>query len=477
MPQPRPRQPPPKPNSRPIVEYVAPQYMRITHTYDNGLRIIYEKSKVNTPITSYHILCDFGSNNEPDEELYGAAHFIEHMVFKGSRRYKTLAISEYFDKIGATFNAFTTKKYTAYYTTCADTYVSHTLLLFSEMLLHAEIKNGTQYEKEKNVVKEEMLTNENNPINAVIEEMERLIYNGTAYSKPVDTHAFHLLAGQYLPHKRVVELYRQYYVQSNMVISVVSNLSFAQIKKIIDKTAFNHPLTIAAKMALRVETLPSTVSITSSISTIYRPNQSNVILSLGFKIDDRLNLMDYYSLKLLESILSGLKSSKIFTILREKNGLIYGSSVLVDTNESGANGAFIIVCQLHPDRLFHGTKTAKGGVLDLLFGILENLVKHGVTPQELKIAKGNMEGRLLSQIHNIGGVSLLNGLDTLFDCDKCVSLDRQYRDFYAKIGVEQMHAVIRKYITRDNMKIVVLGGQQKTYPKLASVVANHLRLP
>jgi predicted Zn-dependent peptidase len=441
---------------------------RITHTYDNGLRIIYEKSKVSTPIMAYHILCNFGSNNEPNEELYGSAHFIEHLVFKGSKKYKTLMISEYFDKIGAMFNAFTTKKYTAYYTTCADTYVEHTLLLFAEMLLHAQMKNGPQYEKEKNVVTEEILTKQNNPINPVIEEMERLIYNGTPYSKPIDSHAFHK-SKHHLPHKKVVELYHQYYIPSNMIISVVSNQSFAQIKKLIDKTAFNHPLTGTSK--LRIETLIDSSTVTSPISTIYKPNHGNLLLCIGFQIDDYLNLTDYYSLKLLELILSGLKSSKIFTILREKNGLIYGSSVFVDANESGANGSFIILCQLHPEHLL-----PKKGVLGLLFNILENLVKHGVTAQELKIAKGNMKGQLMSQMHNIGGISFLNALDTLYDCDKCVSLDQQYDKFYAKISVQQMHDVIRKYITRNSMKIVVLGGQ-KSYPKLESFIANHLRIP
>lgn len=444
---------------------------RIAHTYDNGLRIIYEKSKLNTPITAYHILCNFGSNNEPDQELYGAAHFIEHMVFKGSPRYKTLTISEYFDKIGASFNAFTTKKYTAYYTTCGDKFVPHTLLLFSEMLLHAEIKNGQQYENEKNVVTEEMLMKQNNPINVIVEETEKLIYNGTPYSKPIDTFEFHKKEN-HLPHKKVIELYRQYYVQSNMIISIVSNLSFNKIKKIIDKSAFNHPLT--KKNIISSPFSSNFSSYSSQITTIYKPNQSNVILSIGFKIGDYLDLMDYCCLKLLELILSKLKSSKIFTTLREKNGLIYGSSILINTNEFGENGTFIIICQLDPNRLFngiHNAHNAKGGVLELLFDILENLVKHGVTTKELKIAKGNMEGQLLSQMQNISAISLLNGLDILYDCDKCVSVDRQYRELYEKIDVQQMHQVIRKYIQRDNMKIVVLGAH-KSYPKLASFISN-----
>ena len=449
---------------------------RTLYEYPNGYRIIYEKSKTKTPITSYNIICNFGSNNEPSPDLYGSAHFIEHLCFKGSKKYKNLEISKYFDKIGAMFNAITTKKYTAYYSTCQDQYINHTILLFSEMLLAVNIKNGPEFEREKNVVAEEELKTENNPINTILNEIEGIIYNGSPYSKPIDIYEFHKLAN-HLPYDKVMKLYKQYYVPQNMILSVVTNIPFPQIKKIIDKTAFSHhPLakeTTSLSTGLTLyKSLSQPLSVKKPhISTIYKPDNKNYILSIGFKIDDYLNLADYYALKLLELILSDLKSSRIFTILREKNGLIYSSSVFVDSNELGAQGSFVLLTQMEPRNLYPSKKTK--GVMLLIFDILENLLQNGVSSEELKIAKGNTKGTLMARLNNTNAISLLNGLDMLYDCNECVPMDKIYDTFYNKITVADMHNVIKRYITRDNMTIVLLGGD-KTYPKLVPFIMRNL---
>jgi predicted Zn-dependent peptidase len=444
---------------------------RTLYEYPNGYRIIYEKSKTKTPITSYNIICNFGSNNEPSPDLYGSAHFIEHLCFKGSKKYQNLEISKYFDKIGAMFNAITTKKYTAYYTTCQDQYINHTILLFSEMLLASDIKHGPEYEREKNVVAEEALKSENDPIDIILNHIEGIIYNGSPYAKPIDIYDFHKLAN-HLPYDKVVKLYKQYYVPQNMILSIVTNIPFPQIKKIIDGVAFSHPFSKINHDLTLYKSLSQPLSVKKPhISTIYKPDNKNYILSIGFKIDDYLNLADYYALRIFELILSGLKSSRIFTILREKNGLIYSSSVFVDSNELGAQGTFILLTQMEPRNLYPSKKTK--GVMLLIFDILENLLKNGVSSEELKIAKGHTKGNLMARLNNTNAISLLNGLDMLYDCNECVPMDKIYNTFYDKITLADIHSAIKRYITRDNMTIVLLGGD-KTYPKLVPFIMRNL---
>jgi predicted Zn-dependent peptidase len=444
---------------------------RLLYEYPNGFRIIYEKSKAKTPITSYHIICNFGSNNEPSPDLYGCAHFIEHMCFKGSKKYKNLEISKYFDKIGATFNAFTTKKYTGYYTTAQDEFIEHTILLFSEMLLNAEMKKGAEFDREKKIVMEETLRNENDPIYNILIEMEKIIYNGSVYSKPIDILKFHKLSN-HLPYEKVAMLYKQYYIPQNMILSIVSNMSFARIKKIIDKSKFTHNITPFANGETMMVLYNKTIqSGGPHVSTIYKPNNKNYVLSIGFKIDDYLNLTDYYCLKLLELIISGLKSSRIFTILREKNGLVYSSSILIDRNEKSADGSFILITQFDPDNLYGGKKTK--GVMLLIFDILENLLKNGVSNEELKIAKGHIKGQIMAKLNNTNTISLLNGLDLLYDCNECTPLDKVYDKFYNKITRQDIHETIRRYITRNNMTIVLLGGKKK-YTEFKPFILKHL---
>jgi predicted Zn-dependent peptidase len=446
---------------------------RIQYEYPNGFRIVYEKSSLKTPITAYHILCNFGSNNEPTEDLYGSAHFIEHLCFKGSTKYKNLYNTKFFDKIGAPFNAFTTKKYTTYYTTCQDEFVKPSMLLFSEMLLKNKIKNGEGYNIEKNVVKAESLKNENYTFNNVIIEVEKNIYDGTVYSKPVDILTFHN-AKNHLPYEKIVKLYKQYYVPQNMILSIVSNMSFNSVKKIVDNSYFTQNITPKNTPIISTPIIPyykSIHTIGPNISTIYKKNNSNLTLSIGFKIDDYINLKDYYCLKLLEIIISKLRSSRLFIVLREKNGLIYSISSDIEVNEKGANGSFIIITETDNNNLYP-TKNNKG-VIMLIFNLFENLIKNGITIEELNIAKGNQKGTIFGMQNNINNISLLNGIDILYNCKKCVPIDKIYDTFYSKITCKDIHKVIKHYITRNNITICLLGNKLK-YPEFEPFIINNL---
>jgi hypothetical protein len=113
------------------------------------------------------------------------------------------------------------------------------------------------------------------------------------------------------------------------------------------------------------------------------------------------------------------------------------------------------------------------GVMLLIFDILENLLKNGVSNEELKIAKGHIKGHLISRLNNTNAISLLNGLDLLYDCNECVPMDKLYDTFYHKITCADIHSAIKRYITRDNMTIVLLGCD-KTYPKLKPFIMRNL---
>ena len=103
-------------------------YMSIkTFEFDNGFRIIYEKPTLNTQISSIILFCGFGSAHEPDN-MHGVAHFIEHMMFKGTKSNPIATkLTLEFDKIGAYINAFTVKSYTGYTITCNNSHVEQVM--------------------------------------------------------------------------------------------------------------------------------------------------------------------------------------------------------------------------------------------------------------------------------------------------------------------------------------------------------------
>ena len=126
----------------------------------NGLKIIHEKPFSKLPITSIHIICDIGSVHETDD-FRGASHMIEHMCFKGTSHIsKAKTISMEYDKIGAEFNAYTTKRFTAFTVKCGDEYVEHSIDILSDMLFHSKF-NKHEYDKERVVVVQENVNNMN----------------------------------------------------------------------------------------------------------------------------------------------------------------------------------------------------------------------------------------------------------------------------------------------------------------------------
>jgi predicted Zn-dependent peptidase len=118
------------------------------YTFKNGLRLVYEKPISVLPVTSVQVFCDYGSIYENDD-VRGAAHFIEHMCFKGTSKIpdaKDIFLN--YNKIGAYFNAETDKRYTRYYVLCEDDYVKNSIYILSDMLMNSTF-NKKEFQKER----------------------------------------------------------------------------------------------------------------------------------------------------------------------------------------------------------------------------------------------------------------------------------------------------------------------------------------
>ena len=205
-----------------------------TFTYPNGFRIVYEKTKNESPISSIHAFCELGSVYETDG-IRGVSHFIEHMCFKGTKKIpKPKDIFIEYDKIGAYFNAYTEKEYTCYTIKCDNDYIENSIVIMSDMLLNSTF-NKKEYGKEEKVVIEENARDHDDPEDLLCENMDKLIYKGSSYANSVDTIAYHKKRMDY---EKVLEIYKLFYVPNRMVLSIVSSLSFEYIKKIIYKTFF-----------------------------------------------------------------------------------------------------------------------------------------------------------------------------------------------------------------------------------------------
>ena len=159
-------------------------------TYKNGLQLVYEKNSSKT--TTINIFVRVGSINEP-EDLRGFSHFLEHMVFKGNKKYKShQIISEHFDSIGSFINAYTTYDHTCFIVKSDSDYFEKNLDILSSMLLDSNLSK-IESEKEKTVIIDEVNRIRDNNESFVNEKIYDLIFFGSSYQNSIGGEADQIL--------------------------------------------------------------------------------------------------------------------------------------------------------------------------------------------------------------------------------------------------------------------------------------------
>jgi predicted Zn-dependent peptidase len=251
-----------------------------------------------------------------------------------------------------------------------------------------------------------------------------------------------------------------------MAMSIVTSLPFEQIRRYVQRSWF-------------VKTgggeNPSCISSISSISSLPFINhslepqsdirfklssitgcESNAI-SIGFRVCG-FSSSDKYCLRLLKNILGDTFNSRVYTILREKNGLIYHPDVTIAHYEY--YGDFILSLTTKPGFVVR--------VLKLLSGILHDLQKNGVRRDELQLAKGRKRGRI-----ELGKMDIENQVEKHLDewllgTVGPTSTD-EYAEFYQPIQKRHMDEVIRKYFVREGMCVAIMGARLPTLKMIQAV--------
>ena len=207
-----------------------------THLFPNGFRLVYQKSELSIPLTSMYAFCSVGSAFETDK-VRGASHFVEHMCFKGTHKIpKARDLLLKYDKIGAYFNAYTEKRCTAYMVKCDDQYVAHSIDILGDMVLNSTFQKKEFY-KEQHVVVEENIRTEDDDEYILEKKLDHIYFSGSSYEHAVDSIDFHP-SPTHLKYEDIIEWYHWFYHPSNMILSIVSNISFKKILLMMKKTDF-----------------------------------------------------------------------------------------------------------------------------------------------------------------------------------------------------------------------------------------------
>ncbi|NBS41407.1 insulinase family protein, partial [bacterium] len=319
-------------------------------------------------------------------DINGASHYIEHLMFKGTkRRPTTLDISRDLDAVGAEYNAFTGKEYTGYYITIEAGKLPLAVDMIHDMMFHSKY-DAAEMDRERGVIIEEINMYNDNPMMHVEDLLEEAMFDGSTLGWNIAGDAKRMRG---MTREQVIAFRDAYYIPSRVVIGVagkVNKSTLALIKKTFGsvkaKPAPAEYEKIAPKAAKAAKTSKAALSV-----RVQEKHVEQLQVAFGFPsygVADKRNA----ALSILGSILGGTMSSRLFVSVREKKGLCY--FVRAENSAYDDTGAFAIRSGLDKSRLKEAVKT--------IVEEIEKIKKTGVTPRELKDAKDNFRGRLLLRL-------------------------------------------------------------------------------
>jgi len=419
------------------------------HRFKNGLQLLYQPSAQAIPITHLYVFCKVGSAYEQDP-IRGASHFVEHMCFKGTEKVKKVKnLLVQYNQMGAEFNAYTSQQHTAYYIKCDDQFFENACHSLSDVLLHSTFPKK-EFDKEQHVVIEEQIRKEDNPLAELDDQLNHIYYAGSSYAERVDDITYHP-SPTHLKHKDMIAWYKWFYVPSNMIVSIISNLPFSTILKTVSSSELAQPVQMEADFPK--DALSTPILALRPISGIHyhfhhKKGISSNIISIGFRTCGH-DSKDRYPLQMLKAILSGF-TGRLFTEFRTKRGLTYRSSSIMDEHEH--TGYFSFFLQTDPQKLL--------AVLSILLELMMDLKWNGVSDEEIHRAKGLLKGDHLLSMQSMDTFALYNGIESIYTEEDFTPYQDLYTKNLSRITKKQVVDTIHKYFQRDNMVVVILYNKE-----------------
>ncbi|HEY0874681.1 MAG TPA: pitrilysin family protein [Vicinamibacterales bacterium] len=349
--------------------------MIVREVLDNGLRLITETMPHVRSVT-IGVWLTRGSRHESDERS-GIAHFVEHMLFKGSDTRTAEDIAQSIDSIGGQLDAFTAKEYASYYIKVLDEHLPLAVDLLADIVLRPAFAPD-EIEREKKVILEEIKMVEDTPDDLVHELFTQHFWEGHPLGRPI-------LGSKETVEALTQDALRAYfngaYVGSNIIISAAGNIQHAQVRDLVGQAFGAVPATGESLNGGPPAVIPQVITRTKELE------QSHVCLGTTCypqKHEDR------YVSYILNTVLGGSMSSRLFQNVREKRGLAYSVFSGISAYRDAGNLTIYAGC----------ANDAVEEVVDLCVAELRTLKREPVEEAELKRAKDHLKGSLMLSLEN-----------------------------------------------------------------------------
>jgi predicted Zn-dependent peptidase len=355
----------------------------ITRTVlDGGLRVVTESLPAVRSV-ALGIWVGVGSRDE-DEAHAGATHYLEHLLFKGTRRRTALEISAEMDAVGGEMNAFTAKEYTCYYARVLDADLPLAVDILSDMVIGSLIA-PKDVDAERGVVLEEIAMNDDDPTDTVHEAFTFKLFGDTPLGRPILGTTDSINA---ITRGQIFEHYEARYTPEHLVVAAAGNLDHDVVVELV-RRAFGPVLNRAAAPAAPRLT-GDRVSQADGVGTTLISRgieQANLVLGCEAlaRTDERR-----FALSVLNAAFGGGMSSRLFQEVREKRGLAYSVYSFAGQHaDTGMWGVYV------------GCLPAKADeVLAICADEINRVVDSGLTDAELARGKGQVRGSIVLSLED-----------------------------------------------------------------------------
>lgn len=365
------------------------KYLIDCFTTDNGIRVIYETLPHFNSV-SIGLWFGIGSAYEGKKDN-GITHFIEHLLFKGTEKRSPRQIAVEVDAIGGQINAFTAKEYTCLYCKLLDEHIELGFDILSDMVINS-LFDEAEIAKEKGVILEEICMYEDSPEDLVYENLAKNYFLNHPLALPIIGRTQNIRA---FTRKQIVDFYHSYFTPNNLVISVAGKFNKERLKDLINK--YFASWNVKGKQPVKKKVKDTGTGISYNKKDI-----EQIHLSFAFP-GVELKSEAFYPSQVLNSILGGSMSSRLFQKVREDKGLVY--SIYSFPLAYMAGGMFVISTSMKTDHITE--------VLKIVIEELETLRNKGISETELTMAKDHLKGNYIMGLESADSRMTALGMNKL----------------------------------------------------------------
>ena len=400
-------------------------------TLKNGLTIVGEEIPYLKSV-SLGVWINTGSRLESAKES-GVSHFIEHMLFKGTKNRSAKDIARDIDSLGGEINAFTNKECTCYYVHLLDEHINKGIDVLSDMILNSSF-NSDDIDKERFVILEELKMYEDSLDDLSYDLLAENIY-------PNDGLGRNILGNRdtikNLSREDILNHYNKYYLPNNAIISICGNFKFNEVVKVIEDKFENWEPKDVDILVEEAKFTPCFVAKNKD------SEQVNIAISLK-AIPEECE-KEAYALAVVNNVFGGSTSSRLFQNIREDKGLvysIYSSQTLF--RKCGELGIFASTSEEYLKEVY-----------DLIIKEIKEIKENYITKEELEQSKKQLKGNYILSLESINAKMLSHGESMLLN--NKIKDEDEIIEHINSVNMEQVKAIINKVFNIENLGVCIVG--------------------